>query len=1188
MSRLRSNEWNFSGNAAALISELLKDESFADSDLGHAEPELTEYRGARRLDLVIFSRNDPSRAMVTGELKVPWDRQGRTPYNTSVVEDAYKKAGTAGAEYFITWNVRRIVLWKTDQPGTPLSDRVVYDRELFTQEIKDQKDLRRQAVQEALKSALEDLLRFISSLFAGQRELHFLPIDRIFIARLESALDHPIAATEMAITERMVSERAFKLQLNKWMRDAQGWPVTEANEAENVQRAARFTCYVLVNRLCFYNALRRKYSALPRLTVANNVTTGPMLERKLISAFADARRFTGDYETVFEGDFGDRLPVLSDDAIGDWRDLIRLLDNYDFAHIDVDVIGSMYERLITPAERHRYGQHYTQPLVVDLMAALSIEGGEDKVLDPGCGGGTFLVGAYKRKAKLDPDLDHSELLASLYGCDVLQYACHLTTINLAIRDLIDDDNFPRVHCGDFLDYNFGDVFSSQPYRVQAGGLPVGRVDTSIAPDSLDVVIGNPPYINARLIPTDAKKKYLAYAQQAWPTFEWKPSSDIFLYFWLHAAKSIRQGGRLALLTQAAWLDVDFGIPLQDWMLSNFEIEAIIESDAEPWFTGARVATTITVLKRTSVVSRNHSVRFVQLNKPLRSIVAHPELGSPEAVAEAILGGRSFESYYRNRAVPQQQLRTEGLSEGGVYVGSRWGRHLRTPDTLYELYGRFSDSFVKLADLGSLRRGITTNCDDFFLVEDVSADSLERLTIPQEFKELHGVPRNAVVSGDIKIVARKDGVQFALPAASLQPVMKTARDFRALSTGCIENKSYVVRLGANRRAHSPLERSYILAGERERWHLSPSFAEHRNEWFVLRETQPAPLLFPKTSQYFPSVLWNDASLLANQRLYEILPDEAVDALALWALLNSTLFAFERYTAAKALGIEAAIDIEVFTAEQLRVPNLLTMSRDHRIRLRRAAKQLLRSEPEPALDVELMSLGKGAALDFVARTPICKESWPPFMTNDAREEIDLILLESLGLKENETRSMRERICDELMQYTRKLKLLEFQGQENRRGINGATRTSPKEMAQYLLPGILAEKQLTLMAIPNGFISENIACRPFHIPAPGELIISPPDLFSGGDIRGKIKGRTLSFSSEEQARLVGLLSGVGLSGTYNLPFEPEDCHLVFARINDYLATFQRELTGVAEAVTSDTHVQAQILSEAMKAVVHTRDNN
>lgn len=473
MPRLNPNEWNFSSNAAALISELLRTPAFAESALGHAEAELTEFRGARRLDLVLFSRSDLPEPLITAELKVPWEPIGRTPYNASVLEDAYRKAGNAGALYFITWNIRRIVVWKTDEPGVPLINRVVYDKEIISREVESKAALDRPGFKEELRIGVTALLQFLTSLLAGAVEPHFLPIDRIFIARLESALDHPISATASVLAERSVSNRTFRRQFEEWMRDTQGWLVTPTTEAENVTRAARFTCYVLVNRLCFYNALRRKYDELPRLTAANNINTGPMLQRRLDRAFADARRFTGDYESVFDGDFGDTLPFLSDAAVPDWREMVRLLDNYDFAHIDVDVIGAMYERLITPTERHRYGQHYTQPRVVDLMTAISIRTDADRVLDPGCGGGTFLVGAYKRKLQLNPLLEHSDNLASLYGCDVLQYACHLTTINLAIRDLIDDDNFPRVHRGDFLAYQPGEIFSSQPVRMQAGGLLMG-------------------------------------------------------------------------------------------------------------------------------------------------------------------------------------------------------------------------------------------------------------------------------------------------------------------------------------------------------------------------------------------------------------------------------------------------------------------------------------------------------------------------------------------------------------------------------------------------------------------------------------------------------------------------------------------------------------------------------------------
>ena len=77
MPRLRRNEWNFSAVAAATITELLRnDPEFVGSTMGRAEPELTELNGARRLDLVIFSRENEALPLVTGELKVPWGPEG--------------------------------------------------------------------------------------------------------------------------------------------------------------------------------------------------------------------------------------------------------------------------------------------------------------------------------------------------------------------------------------------------------------------------------------------------------------------------------------------------------------------------------------------------------------------------------------------------------------------------------------------------------------------------------------------------------------------------------------------------------------------------------------------------------------------------------------------------------------------------------------------------------------------------------------------------------------------------------------------------------------------------------------------------------------------------------------------------------------------------------------------------------
>ncbi len=1183
MPRLRRNEWNFSSNAAALITELLRGARFAESRLGRAEAELTEFRGARRLDLVIFDRDAIEDPLITGELKVPWDPLGRTPYNTQVVEDAYRKAGNAGSIYFLTWNIRRVVVWKTDDPGVPLLQRVVYDREIIPRVLRSEEDLRNTENVESLRSGLEALLSFLDDLINGPPQPVFLPIDQIFIANLEAALDHPISATIVAVQEKLSSSAPFRRELERWMRDVQGWLLAPEYEAENINRAARFSCYVLVNRLCFYNALRRKYAQLPRLAVANNITTGQLLSRRLTSAFNDAKRFTGDYETVFDGDFGDTLPLLSNESVADWRDLIRLLDRYDFAHLDVDVIGAMYERLITPAERHRYGQHYTQPLIVDVMNAFAITSSTDTILDPGCGGGTFLVGAYKTKAGLNAETDHAELLSGLYGCDVLHYACHLTTINLAIRNLIDDDNFPKVHRGDFLQYTPARVFSSQPIRLQAGGLQTGVRQVHLTAQSVDAVIGNPPYINAKAIPATLRQEYYNAARRAWPAYNWSRSSDIYLYFWLHAAQFLREGSRVVLLTQSGWLDGEFGIPLQEWILDHFEVLAVFESEAEPWFTDARVATCVTVLRRNSVDGDRSAnrVRFIQLSTPLSRIP-----GTPQEIKERFMSAPAGRNdAFRVRIVQQSELHNEGRNARNHYVGSRWGRYLRAPDTIHELQKAAGNRLVSLNSLASLRRGITTNCDSFFIVSDVTQETLDRQISSALFRETFGVARARVEDHSVRLVKRSDGAVFPLHSANLLPILKTARNIAFLCTSREDSAMYAVVFNQPRGRLDRLSLNYVAAGEREEWQHSPSFeALGPDAWYQLGTEHASPILFVKTMQYAPFVIWNDANLLANQRLYQIDPLDGVDAKALCAVMNSVVFAAERYASVKTMGREAAIDVEVFTAAAYRTPDIRQMSAEDIVLLGNYLDELAAFPVAPMLDEALSELSLANAREYIARVPVARENWPPSLQREARHAIDRICLKYMGVSRRNIEVVLTQLYDEVLSHTRKLKLLELEAQINRRGVVARERLSARSIADGVLGQLVASGQMSLVSLPGSFIADGVATHQFLIPNRGELRMEPVGLFGSG-FSGTIGRSRMTFQTEAEAEYIGVLAAAGVTGSVVVPSDDQVCTSVRQQIQNYLQTFSDVLDQAAAEITADEDLQRRIYLEGMKAVSRVR---
>ena len=637
-------------------------------------------KSAQRRDFTL--RDEAGQVVLTGEVKLPFARDGRTPHATAVVRDARGKARRAGAKWFFTWNVNRFVLWETDPPhrtpadappGHPAADPFrAWD--LPGVSVAKAADLDSPIVQDRIQNWLPVFLEEFARIYRGAEDLDRRTPDERFVDQLEAALDAPIRSTvaELAARYRKKPEAA---RLNKWMREDLGWTISkdERDLPDLLDRAARFSCYVLVNRLVFYEALLKRYgSQLDRLDVPAHVDTGERLRGHLEAAFRNARDVTRDYETVFGDDpanVGNRVPFYSDAAVAAWRDLIADVHRFDFSKLDYDVIGTLFERLIDPAERHRYGQYYTRPEVVDLLNAFAIRTPDAAVMDPACGGGTFLVRAYARKRELAlaaGGRTHAELLGDLYGVDVSHFAAHLTTINLATRDLIEDENYPRVARNDFFDVAPGSRFMDLPAALDAGGLGSGQRRTVEIPP-LDAVVGNPPYVRQEDVPKGAKTKYRDLAKDYGAKLNAR--SDLHAYFWPHAAAFLKPDGWLCLLTASQWLDTEYGFKLQEWILRHFTIHAVFESPAEPWFVGARVVTTATVLRREpdEAARMTHRAKFVQLRVPLADLLTHDgtNAGAIQAADEfrdeiEALTASTVTDGYRARVVIQGDIWRDGV------------------------------------------------------------------------------------------------------------------------------------------------------------------------------------------------------------------------------------------------------------------------------------------------------------------------------------------------------------------------------------------------------------------------------------------------------------------------------------------------------------------------------------------------
>jgi hypothetical protein len=449
----------------------------------------------------------------------------------------------------------------------------------------------------------------------------------------------PVELTRAYLGHEADNSRAFDRRLQEWMAE-QNWQFVRRRPevwAETLDRAARTIGYVLANRLIFYQSLRARFPDLPRLHLPSRVKSASEAYATLQAAFENAVRRSGDYEPLFypheKQDWAGPLVFEHPSALDAWRGALRGIEAYDLSHISSDVVGRIFQRLISPEERHRWGQHFTGDDVVDLINAFCIRDANASVLDPACGSGSFLVRAYYRKHNLNRRKSHLALLSELLGCDIAVYPSHLATLNLAAREINDEANYPRI-----VRRNFFDVAPDQPFC----SLPDGDGIREIPVPPLDAVVGNPPYVRQEKLGREAKLKMSRVVMERWPGLRLSGRSDAHCYFWPAAAHFVHEDGYFGFLTSSSWLDVEYGFALQRWILENFRIVAICESEAEPWFEDARVKTCVTILQRCSDVGARMAarVKFVQVKRPLAEIIAEPadtavRFGALDALRERI-------------------------------------------------------------------------------------------------------------------------------------------------------------------------------------------------------------------------------------------------------------------------------------------------------------------------------------------------------------------------------------------------------------------------------------------------------------------------------------------------------------------------------------------------------------------------
>jgi type I restriction-modification system DNA methylase subunit len=359
---------------------------------------------------------------------------------------------------------------------------------------------------------------------------------------------------------------------------------------ERVDDLARMMLYVLMNKIIFYKVLEANYKLPPLEPFCESANSIDTCLETLRSRFNDAIATTGDFEPIFNTGLFDELRLPDDpDVRRVIDDLIKLIDEVGAVKIG-DIIGYIYEQLITAEERHRLGQFYTPPAVARLIVKWSVRKPSDMALDPGCGSGTFLIEVYSRLYELKtgktilegrPSKEvHKAILNQLYGIDINTFPLQLTAMNLAMRNVkYPSSNMNLVH-QDFFTILPGQQVLAPYTMVDARGIRPRQV---VLQRNFDAVIGNPPYTRWTDLSPNARQVVIKSISSFLEKYDLRPREDapgaspqIYIYWIMHATRFLNEGGRLGMIISNMWMQTDYGVEFGKFLLDNYKIKALID------------------------------------------------------------------------------------------------------------------------------------------------------------------------------------------------------------------------------------------------------------------------------------------------------------------------------------------------------------------------------------------------------------------------------------------------------------------------------------------------------------------------------------------------------------------------------------------------------------------------------------
>ncbi|MBD8029790.1 BREX-2 system adenine-specific DNA-methyltransferase PglX [Corynebacterium gallinarum] len=301
----------------------------------------------------------------------------------------------------------------------------------------------------------------------------------------------------------------------------------------------------------------------------------------------------------------------SDDAARDLMDFWRQADEDGTAvwgfhdpELDTRFLGDMYENLSSYAQE-KYALRQTPVFVEEFildrtltpaLAERPLEG--FKIIDPTCGSGHFLIGAFHRIfdrwTEQEPGLNARErarkAMNAIHGVDINPFAAAITRFRLIVAFMkasqderldagLTEPGF-QVLAGDTLLY--GLMASGQeeiPLEAGVYSLPTEdqeSLNKLLKPRTYDAVVGNPPYIivKDKALNKEYRNRFKEYCKG-----KYAMTVPFMVKFFDLAKGAGNQGasGWVGQITSNSFMQREFGQPLIERFFGKIDLREVIDS-----------------------------------------------------------------------------------------------------------------------------------------------------------------------------------------------------------------------------------------------------------------------------------------------------------------------------------------------------------------------------------------------------------------------------------------------------------------------------------------------------------------------------------------------------------------------------------------------------------------------------------